>query len=137
MRSGSSPMIIWAHCSTVSLEPPSPIPVSPESVSTVTIWKLWLKRVFESGFWKKRIRLIFIFGSAASIRAGRSSAAAEPDRADWRKVRRFISVKISHPLFRHNRQMQVGFQNAIIGKGGFHGCLRADPDHADFKAFDA
>jgi len=32
-----------AHCSIMSLDPPSPTPVMPASVSMVTIRLLWLK----------------------------------------------------------------------------------------------
>jgi len=40
MRDASSPIIIAAHCFAVSGEPPSPMPVMPASVSTMTMWKL-------------------------------------------------------------------------------------------------
>ncbi len=38
----SSPMMSCAAWRTRSGEPPSPRPVMPASVSTVTMWKLWL-----------------------------------------------------------------------------------------------
>jgi hypothetical protein len=65
MREGSSPISISAHSCTVSREPPSPIPVMPASVSTVTTWKLWLNIGREMGDSQMRTRVIFIFGMAA------------------------------------------------------------------------
>ena len=42
-------MSVPAHCSSVSFDPPSPIPVIPMSVSTVQIMLLWLKRGLRVG----------------------------------------------------------------------------------------
>ena len=46
---GFLPMSVPAHCSSVSFEPPSPMPVMPMSVSTVQSMLLWLKSRFGVG----------------------------------------------------------------------------------------
>ena len=43
IRNGFLPISVPAHCSSVSFDPPSPMPVIPKSVSTVTTMLLWLK----------------------------------------------------------------------------------------------
>ena len=51
MWKGSFPISDPAACSSMSLEPPSPTPVIPMSVSTVTTMLLWLKVWFRLGGW--------------------------------------------------------------------------------------
>ena len=46
---GSLPISVPAHCSSVSLVPPSPMPVMPMSVSTVHTMLLWLNRGLRFG----------------------------------------------------------------------------------------
>ena len=46
---GSLPISVPAHCSSVSFDPPSPMPVMPKSVSTVQSMLLWLKSRFGVG----------------------------------------------------------------------------------------
>src|SRR5262245_38630794 len=99
---GSLPMCVPAHCSSVSLEPPSPMPVIPMSVSTVQSMLLWLKRRLGCGRRTMRTLVILPVGSgqrpdllgcgvcpsaaaACVIRLAGSAAAREE-----RKYRRFM-----------------------------------------------
>ena len=65
MYCGSWPIRRPADCSRVSREPPSPMPVMPASVSTVTTRSLWLNRGFGCSGEYTRTRVIFILGMAA------------------------------------------------------------------------
>src|SRR4029453_5076665 len=76
-----------------SFDPPSPMPVMPMSVSTVTSIALWLKLRFMLGCSQHFTRVTFAPGSAASARAGRMSPAptpAAPAAIDLNSDRRFI-----------------------------------------------
>src|SRR5688572_23372590 len=103
MRKGFLPMRVPAHCSRVSLAPPSPTPVIPASVSTVTTMLLWLKSSFRFGGRKIVTFVIFIFGSAASTICGRRSAAAGAAARDFRKDLRNMGVTQDCILIRHVR----------------------------------
>ncbi len=63
-----------ADCESVSMDPPSPMPVMPASVSMVTTMSLWLKSGLGSGVCQARMRVIFIVGRAA--KTGRELVAA-------------------------------------------------------------
>src|SRR5450432_2087474 len=90
MYCGSWPMRRPAHCSSVSFAPPSPTPVMPPSVSTVTTMSLWLKSVFRVGGEYARTRVIFILGRAARAGGGEARPAAElAASAERKKDRRF------------------------------------------------
>ena len=65
MYCGSCPIRRPADCSSVSRAPPSPIPVMPASVSTVTTRSLWLNSGFGRSGEYTRTRVIFILGMAA------------------------------------------------------------------------
>ena len=78
-----------------SFEPPSPMPVRPTSVSTVTSIALWLKLRFMLGCSQHFTRVTVALGRAASARVGRTSPAAmppAPTASDLKSDRRFIMV---------------------------------------------
>src|SRR5580700_169205 len=90
MLKGSLPIKALAHCSRVSFAPPSPIPVIPASVSTVTSMLLWLKSGLRSGGFQMRTRVIFAFGREASVIFGSVRHAAGTAASDFRNDLRFI-----------------------------------------------
>src|SRR5262245_18896283 len=95
MRNGSWPTTLPESTSTRSFEPPSPMPVMPMSVSTVTSIALWLKLRFMLGCSQHLTRVTCAYGSAASARAGRISAAPRPPAPTARDLKsdlRFIGV---------------------------------------------
>src|ERR1035438_2977363 len=87
---GSLPMREPAHCSNVSLEPPSPMPVMPASVSTVTSMLLRLKVRLRSGGLQIRTRVILVFGRAASAARVKATQAAGATASDFRNDLRFM-----------------------------------------------
>src|SRR4029077_12745159 len=93
IRNGSWPTTLPARTSTRSREPPSPMPVMPMSVSTVTSIALWLKLRFMLGCSQHLTRVTLAFGSDASARAGRISPAPRPPAptaSDLKSDLRFI-----------------------------------------------
>src|SRR5262249_21763648 len=92
------PTTLPARLSIRSLDPPSPMPVMPMSVSTVTRSELWLKLRFMLGCVQHFTRVTVAFGSAASTRAGRMSPAPippSPIAADLKSDLRFIMTGAS------------------------------------------
>src|SRR6202167_2532935 len=84
MLKGSLPIKALAHCSRVSFAPPSPMPVMPASVSTVTSMLLWLKSGLRSGGFQMRTRVIFAFGREAAASLGSARHAAGTAASDFR-----------------------------------------------------
>src|ERR1022692_4689382 len=116
MYCGSFPISLPAHCSIVSFDPPSPMPVIPASVSTVITMLLWLNRGFRFGGAYARTRVIFIFGIAAltGLRETSETAATEP-----RNERRFIG----HQLIKNRQELPrpcgAGYQPAAAHRAAF------------------
>src|SRR5688572_8782589 len=78
ISNGFFPIRLPARSWIRSGEPPSPMPVMPMSVSTVTSIPLWLKERVMLGWAQHFTRVIFAFGRAASDRVAGSNAAPAP-----------------------------------------------------------
>src|ERR1035441_8120882 len=100
VRIGSLPISDPADCSSVSFEPPSPTPVIPMSVSTVTTMLLWLNNWFRLGGWKIRTLVIFALGSAASTRRGSAAPTTDAAASDFKNDLRcmaYLMDSVFHP----------------------------------------
>src|SRR5207344_1753756 len=71
-------------------DPPSPMPVMPISVSTVTSRALWLNERFMLGCAQHFTRVILALGSAASDRRADHRVAPTPAARDFSRVLRSI-----------------------------------------------
>ena len=69
-----------ADGSSRSFEPPSPMPMMPPSVSTVTTMSLWLGSGFKTGGVQMRTRVIFIFGIGGADLRSRGHARGRRGR---------------------------------------------------------
>src|SRR6186997_2325796 len=96
MSNGLLPIRLPARSWIRSGEPPSPMPVMPISVSTVTSMALWLNDRFMLGCDQHFTRVILALGSAASARVAGSSAAPAPAARALRSDLRLIM----EPAFR-------------------------------------
>src|SRR6476620_4736480 len=97
---GFWPMTLPARSRTRSGDPPSPMPVMPISVSTVTSRALWLNERFMLGCAQHFTRVILALGSAASDRRADHSVAPTPAARDFSRVLRSI---IECPFRKHRR----------------------------------
>src|SRR5438093_6484237 len=92
ISNGLFPMTLPARSRMRSGQPPSAMPVTPISVSTVTSSALWLNDRFMLGCAQHFTRVILAFGSAAADCRTENSVAPTPAASDLRSDLRSIMV---------------------------------------------
>src|SRR6516225_2103840 len=127
MKRGSSPMSRPATGARRSRVPPSPMPVIPASVSTVTTMSDWLKSGLGLGGDQTRTRVIFILGRPAAVADGAAAVADVADAAasERRKERRCMTINLS------DRRSRCLWRQNVRSAGPAVGALLVERDELD------